>query len=686
MNDNPFLQRTSSVSTLRRRPTGDRASAPAQALARVGLAAVLAFAAGEARGEETEAADRAPGPEAATVAESATGEPQAERVGEVRVAAPPVIEGTRVDRYGTQVTSVGSDQIEGLNAQDVAAGLRRVPGVTISRYNAIGAFGGADGGAIFIRGHGSGRPGAEISTRIDGIPRFVGIWTHPLLDTLSVDIADRIDVYRSAQPVTFGNMSFAAIDIVPKRLVEPGVHARGIAQYGSHDTLVLRTEHGLKEGPFDYFLSASYRKSEGHREDSGGIVRDLFGRAGWEISKHWYASVFFDHTDGDVENPQKVGAPKPPRTEVFRTDNELYAFSLSHSYENLDGSLKLSFEDGSINWKQWDFTVPEPFDSNTLYRNYGIRAREAYRPWKGGEVVAGYDFEAFGGDFAQRRPSGDRSVANPHFYNMGPYALVSQSFYAFEEKLEITPSAGARYNHSRYYDDDWGAQAGLRVKRGKTEVHANYARAYNLPGPYVVVNYTTWGRGDEWKDLEPETMHHFELGVSQGIAEWLQVSVTGFYDNVSDAIRFVPPPPPPPLFANVGDYELAGGEAMVEVFPIESLKLFAGAGYLRSQPDDVPNVPEWTVSFGATWSPLRGLTLIVDGEWVDERYVLNPRYAATQTLVDDYFLLNARIAYQVHKHLQVFAGGENLADSDYEFRPGYPMPGITGYVGTEVKL
>ncbi len=624
---------------------------------------------------------RAEGDEAPAASEEA-----AERVGEVRVAAPPVVEGTRVDRYGTQVTSVGSEQIEGLNAQDLAGALRRVPGVTISRYNVIGAFGGADGGAVFIRGHGSGRPGAEISTRVDGIPRFVGIWTHPLLDTLPIDIADRIDVYRSAQPVAYGNMSFGAIDIAPKRLLEPGVHARGIAQYGSHRTLIFRAAHGLKQDAFDYFVNASYRESQGHRSDSGGIVKDAFGRAGYEISKNWYASFLFDHTDGDVENPQKVGVSMPPRTETYRTDNELYMLSVSHAYESFDGSLKLSFEDGRINWRQWDASVPEPFDSNTDYKNYNVRLREAYRPWKGGELVAGWDFESFGGDFVERRPSGDRSKANPRFFNTGPYALASQSFHALDDELEITPSAGARYNYSRYYDHDWGAQAGLRAKYKNTEVHANYARAYNIPGPFVVVNYTTWGLGDQWKDLDPERLHHVELGVSQGIADWLKVGATGFYDDVNEAIRFVPPPPPPPYFANIGDYELAGGEATVEVFPVEGLKLFAGGAYMRSSPDDVPNVPEWTVSFGASWTPLKGLTLTVDGQWVDDRYVLNPRYAATQTRIDDYFLLHARIAYQIHKHVQVFAGGENLTDEDYEFRPGYPMPGITGYIGTEVKL
>ena len=62
---------------------------------------------------------------------------------------------------GTLVNTVGKEQLRMLGASDLAGALRRVPGVTVSRFNSVGAFGGGDGGGVFIRGHGSGRPGAE---------------------------------------------------------------------------------------------------------------------------------------------------------------------------------------------------------------------------------------------------------------------------------------------------------------------------------------------------------------------------------------------------------------------------------------------------------------------------------------------------------------------------------------------
>jgi iron complex outermembrane receptor protein len=120
-----------------------------------------------------------------------------------------------MDRCGRRETGSGS-------------ALRRVPGLTISRYNPIGSYGGGDGGAVFVRGQGSGRPGAEITMMVDGIPKFVGVWTHPLLDLLSVDLVHQVDVLqgRPARP--------------------PGQH--GLRHRGSRATTTLEERSGQAAG------------------------------------------------------------------------------------------------------------------------------------------------------------------------------------------------------------------------------------------------------------------------------------------------------------------------------------------------------------------------------------------------------------------------------------------------------
>ena len=59
--------------------------------------------------------------------------------------------------------------------------------------------------------------------------------------------------------------------------------------------------------------------------------------------------------------------------------------------------------------------------------------------------------------------------------------------------------------------------------------------------------------------------------------------------------------------------------------------------------------------------------------------------------VDGHFLLNARVAYQLTERRhglgsEVFLALENITDEDYEYRPGYPMPGFGAMVGVVLTL
>ena len=77
----------------------------------------------------------------------------------VVVTANPVIEEVVVDAFSDVSAVVIADQLRDQNAVDLASALRRMPGVQISRYNSVGAFGGDQGGAVYIRGRGASRPG-----------------------------------------------------------------------------------------------------------------------------------------------------------------------------------------------------------------------------------------------------------------------------------------------------------------------------------------------------------------------------------------------------------------------------------------------------------------------------------------------------------------------------------------------
>ncbi|MDI6616734.1 MAG: TonB-dependent receptor plug domain-containing protein, partial [Syntrophaceae bacterium] len=252
------------------------------------------------------------------------------QMGEVIVTASPIIEGNDVNSYGSQVTSVSKEQISDLNAQDLPSALRRVPGVIVSRHNPVGSFGGGEGGAIFIRGQGSSRPGAEIQMLVDGIPKFVSVWTHPLMDILSVDMIDSIEIYKGAQPVLYGNMAFGAVDIQTKRMREEGFYTALQSGYGSHNTWAEVIEHGGKVRKFDYYLIQSYRSSDGHRENADGELQNYFGRVGYDVNDNWNLNMTVTHTNNRADDPGPEDG-STPSDGTFSTEDYFTVATLSNS-------------------------------------------------------------------------------------------------------------------------------------------------------------------------------------------------------------------------------------------------------------------------------------------------------------------------------------------------------------------
>jgi iron complex outermembrane receptor protein len=256
--------------------------------------------------------------------------------------------------------------------------------------------------------------------------------------------------------------------------------------------------------------------------------------------------------------------------------------------------------------------------------------------------------------------------------------------HVFGGNLRLVPSVGVRFNNSRYFSSNWGPQAGLSLEYQNTKVYTNYSHGFNLPGVWAAISYGNWGRGDQWQDLEAETVDHYEIGVTHDFSNRFRAGISIFHDGVQNALRIVPPPPPPPLFANTGDYEATGGEINFEVMPMDVLLLYLGGNYTNTRPSNIPYAPKWTWVGGTSLRMGLRWRLNFDSEWVDRQYVFNSRFTDFGAAIDDYLLLNGRLGCQINRRIELFVAAENLTDSQYEFRPGYPMPGRTWMVGLDL--
>ncbi len=614
---------------------------------------------------------------------------------EIKITASPIIEGNQVDRYAAPKTVVSQTQIEDLNAQDLSAALRMSPGVNISRYNPVGAFGGGEGGAVFIRGMGSSRPGAEIKTYVDGVPMYMSVWNHPLLDLLAVDPAAAIEVYKSPQPQYFGNAA-AAINIVPKQKTTPGFTTHAELAGGSFGTAVGRAETGGRVDRFDYYLGGGYRRSDGHRDHSEGKTGNVFGRTGYEMSQNWDLYFFGLYTDNSAEDPGAKGAKPAERLGTYETRAWLASMTLSNHYAHANGYLKVYRNAGEGDW------LDQPYDENLRedlyndFRFYGIKAKETFGFGEGGELITGLDWENTQGDYNEALSDGTSDRWDGEDFSLlMPYAALSQRF-GDENGCYVIPSAGARYYDHTDFEAKWAPFAGLVVGYGNIKTHAGYSRGVVYPGLDVVVfsEKVIPMLADTWKNLDPEIVDHYEAGISYLLGEKAAVDLTWFYNDGKDRYVVVPPPPPPPVYANIGEYVTRGVEADLQYYPDVNLSFFFGATLMDTDPSDLPYAPEVTLSAGANWRFLKCFTLNLDGQYLDDMTVNSQarRAGAENTnRVDSYFILNGKLSREFQLagsklSGSVFVAGENLTDTDYEYQPGYPMPGINGMAGVTLTF
>ncbi|EIP96602.1 outer membrane receptor for ferrienterochelin and colicins [Opitutaceae bacterium TAV1] len=632
---------------------------------------------------------------------------------EMIVTAPPLIQDNNVSPWAGGYSVVGARQIEDLGATDIASALRTTPGVNISRNNKVGSYGGSGGGAIFIRGMGASRPGGELVALYDGAPRYNAVFSHPLLDILSIDAAASIEVYKSVQPQIFGN-AFTAVNITPRQKRTEGLAADINVAAGSDRTRVEKMSAGGKTGPFDFYAGQSYRRSDGDRTNSGGELQDYFLRLGYALNENWSLSFFGDRTDNHAEDPGAENAPY--HMGDYQTDDWLSVVTLANRYRRAEGWIKAYWNSGHAAWYDQgmrDTGAPvAPGDTDNTIMDwdlYGVRAGEKITAWEGGEMLAGLDVDVMSGrsEFERYNPALTTRFGREDFRIVSPHAAVSHLF-GTRDGYYAQPSAGVRFYDHNIFGSEVAPHAGVVAGYKATEAHAGYARGVSYPGLNVAAFsqavlpplYNDPAKRNAWRGLDAETLDHFEAGVSHRFNPRFKADVTAFYDRGDNRYVLTFPAtgtPVPQGFANIGDWHNYGVESSATWTPMADLSFFIGATWLQPSVKGMPYAPEWTASAGFNWTFLRNFRLSVDVLYQDRMYV-NPANAwarsdasgadpATNPQVPSSLVVNARLGYRfaapaLHvKQGEVYLAVDNLTDRTWYYRPGYPMPGIGAMLG-----
>ncbi|MCG6860275.1 MAG: TonB-dependent receptor [Chromatiaceae bacterium] len=256
----------------------------------------------------------------------------------------------------------------------------------------------------------------------------------------------------------------------------------------------------------------------------------------------------------------------------------------------------------------------------------------------------------------------------------------------------FSPTAPGTRDETDY--DEGVATAGLSYRfLDRSFLYFSFAQGFRYPVLDEIFSFFT---NTINLDLAPQTSDDYEIGVRHHFTDRIYANLNFFRLDTKDEIFFNPS-----TFANENlDAETRRHGVEVSAgydsdrFDISGTYTYRDTeirgGDLSG--NQVPNVPQHQASLDLIWRPLEGLTLVLNGIYVGERY-LESDFANEFEKQDSYQVVNVKVKYNRQKYT-VFLDVNNLFNEKYSaygvlstfpVEPAfYPSPELNLFAGVSV--
>lgn len=559
----------------------------------------------------------------------------------------------------------------------------QVPGLFITSRGVMG-YGVSDGaaGGISLRGLSGGS--ARVMVLIDGHPQYAGIFGHPISDAYQSMLAEKVEVLRGPASVLYGsNAMGGVINIVTRKMHEDGIKTDVHAGYGSYNTLETEVTNRIREGRFSSVVSASYNRTDGHRDHMNFEQYGGYAKLGYQWSNHWSTYTDINVTHFNATYPGPVTAPLLEGDQ--RITRGVASFTLENKYSHTSGGLNLFYNWGD-HWINDGYTPsagesPQNGRFNSFDDMMGISIHQSTNLFEGNRITFGFDWFRYGGEawteYVKGEKEGTRTdLVNKHENEVAGYIDFRQSIGRW-----LTFNAGLRADHHSRVGTEWIPQAGIafHLPHGM-ELKASASKGFRYPILREMYMFPPQN-----PDLQPESMWNYELAFSQSMpGNRLHYGLNLFYIDGKNLIMTLPNPHGSgKLNQNSGKIKNTGIEAQLAYRINTTWSVNTNYSYLHME-NPVIAAPEhkfyagvdfsknrWNVSSGLQY--IGGLyTQIATGNIKDMR--------------ENFILWNVHASYRMTNWLSFRLRGENLLAQRYEINAGYPMPKATFMGGIHLNF
>jgi iron complex outermembrane receptor protein len=533
-----------------------------------------------------------------------------------------------------------------------------------------------------------------------------------MADSIPVFAANSVEIFKSPQPSSFG-AGYALVNVVPKYQEEQGWSAEAGFSGGGYFTFGENAAFGWRKGPLDIYAAQSWVSTEGHVVHSGAYQQSYYLNTGFWINAYWDLRLLLNFVDAETEQAPRIGQAKDEILSTFKTGTIFTTATLNNGYDNAKGFIKLYYTFTGFDWLDEDSYNPGDWSRQAL-NAWGLRAKEVFSFWKGGDIAAGIDLDM------NKTLNEDHNTTKPSVFTyfplstlFSPYAAISQ-FVSLGEQFYLIPSAGIRgYIHS-LWENSLSPQAGLVAGWNSLELSFSYARGIIYPAPANIQGLVNTGDLEisDLKKARPETVHHFEGGISYKWPALASLSASYYYDDGRD--RIVAAGSGVPGNVSTASYFRIQGLEMGSSLSFDKnwlmfrkFEVFGGFNWItgiQAKGEDgkevnrMPYTPLFTASAGFKWNFLKDFRLGGDYQFLHELYSGNLQRSGSfsdlseSQRLEDIHLLGLRLGYSFAykpwriEEAEVFVSAANLLNRGYQYVQGYQMPGITFTLGGSLKL
>jgi vitamin B12 transporter len=230
------------------------------------------------------------------------------------------------------------------------------------------------------------------------------------------------------------------------------------------------------------------------------------------------------------------------------------------------------------------------------------------------------------------------------------------------------------------------------VAKTDTKIRASYGTAFKVPSFFQTFSTSPFALGNP--ELRPETSCGWDVGVDQYLlGSRLVLSASYFRNDIRDLIAFVPTGAFTGSYLNRDTAKNDGVELALQAKLFDhwitrvaytwTESTFTSSG-ISQRRDDIPRHQlgvDTSYLFGGRWLVGCGVTFAAGRQDTDFS-----TFPSSKTMLADYATLRVYSRYKVNDHLSFFARGENITNTRYENKLGYPALPVGFYGGLELRF